>query len=349
MRELKQTPASMVESGKVVEYGLFQSPFKNINILEANIYPDKKVPSFLRKYRLKEWQHYVLITDEISMGFVISDTHYMSMSFCYVVDQKTGEYFEHHREKLGQKSRLSRELWDDKCEYISPDYALEFHNNLAENKHEAKIRIRRDGNKPAIKVDLTMHEDLENIQPLITVLPISENRPLYTHKAAVAVSGEVNIGKRKIVLDAEKDIVLIDVQKTYYPYKTHWRWATFAGYDKSGNLLAMNLVKNIITDDETYNENVFWVNGKLHPLSAANFIINEDDFMAPWKISTTDGKCNLTFNPVGERADKINMGLIVSDYHQPYGKYSGTMVDSDGNSYEIEGLHGVTELHLAKF
>lgn len=349
MRELKITPENMVESGRVMDFGLFKSPFTNVNILEADIYPDKKIPKFLRKYRLKEWQHYVLINDEISMGFVISDTHYMTMSFCYLVNRKNGEFFEHHREKFGKKIRLSKELWNDKCEYISPDYALEFHNNLSENRHQIKIRIRRDGNKEAIKADLTIHENLDSLQPLVTVLPINSNRPLYTHKAACPVSGEVSVGKKTIKINAENDIALVDVQKTYYPYNTHWRWSTFAGYDKNRNLLAINLVKNMIQDDENYNENVFWVNGKLNPLSAAQFIINKSNFMDEWKISTTDGKCDLTFKPLGERSDRINMGLIMSDYHQPYGKYYGTMIDSDGKSYEIDGIHGVTEHHLAKF
>ena len=51
------------------------------------------------------------------------------------------------------------------------------------------------------------------------------------------------------------DIAFLDEQKTYYPYNSFWYWATAAGYDESGKLLAFNLCRNMIAKDEVFNEN----------------------------------------------------------------------------------------------
>ena len=128
-----------------------------------------------------------------------------------------------------------------------------------------------------------------------------------------------------------------------------WKWATFAGRNAEGKLLAVNLVKNLIRNDNEYSENCLWVDGKLSFLSSAQFKFDEKKPTAPWEIKTSDGRCNLHFVPQGQRADRINLGLIMSDYCQPYGLWSGRIVDDDGNAHEFKNLFGVTENHLARF
>lgn len=350
MREIKKTPIRAVEDGRVVEWGLFDRPFRDNNLVDAQIYPDLKVPGFVRELRLKRWQHYAIIHPDIFMGFVIVDTHYMGSSFCYVVDRKSGEYIEHHCEKLGKTARVSRELWKDRCSFHPRGYDIEFQNRLDHGHHLIDIDIRKKGGMPGIRAKLEIIESLDQVEPLIVVLPISENRPLHTHKAACPIKGSISFGDRTIELDPGRDLAIIDVQKTFYPYNTFWKWATFAGYNEEGKLIAFNIVSNMIKDDETYNENVLWVDGKISPLAAARFELDESDFLKPWHITTTaEGECEVNFTPEGKRADKINMGLIMSDYHQPYGLFSGSIRDKEGTLHTFENLFGVTEYHKARF
>ncbi len=349
MRPLNNTPPWLVKNGQVVDFGLFKEPFRNLNIADAQIWAPKVFPpKIFRMARLKEWQHFAVINSEVFLGFMVLNTHYLSSSFCYCVDRKTGEFFEHHVEVPGPAAKLSGELWNSASSFVKSDYEIRVINRLDEGFHRAHIDIRGN-DKPGVGAMIEMIEDLNALQPLITVLPIAPNRPLYTHKCACPVRGTISIGDRRIDLDEKEDIVIIDVQKTFYPYNTFWRWATCAGYSGKKGLIALNLVKNFIVDDERWNENVLWVGGKMSPLSAVRFEYDEDNVLKPWRVKTTDGRCDLTFTPQGERSGKVNYGVIKSDFHQPYGFFNGTAVDADGKKHKIKDFFGVCEHHLARF
>ena len=346
MAPLKDTPGAAVVNGRVAEYGWFRKPFANLNLLEADV---PGVPGFLRKYRLKEWQHFAIITPEFFLGFVVNTVHYMTMSFCYAVDRETGRVVEHHREGLPGAARVSRELWSDTCAFSAKNYRIDVENRLSQGFHRARIDIAASREAESVRADLVMREDVESVQPLIIILPISDNRPLYTHKMVCPIEGELTVGDRRVTLDAARDLALVDVQKTYYPFSTAWRWATCAGYDREGRLIALNLVKNMVPDPETYNENCLWVDGRISRFTAAEFHFDPDRVTAPWRMRTNDGRCSLELQPRGERAGRINLGLIMSDYHAPFGSFSGRVTDDDGQAYDLKDLYGVAEYHRARF
>jgi hypothetical protein len=91
------------------------------------------------------------------------------------------------------------------------------------------------------------------------------------------------------------------------------------------------------------------VNGQLSTWKGARFTLDESQILRPWQIQTTDGGCRLEFIPQGERAGKINLGILKSDYHQPYGIFRGTVTDANGVQHQIEDFFGLTELHRARF
>ena len=209
--------------------------------------------------------------------------------------------------------------------------------------------MRRSRGKPSFKADLRLLEDLRKFEPLVVVSPVGVNGGLYTHKAICPVEGSVEMDGGKVVLDPARHVGLMDVQKTHYPFRTFWRWATFGGYDAAGRLVGMNICKNFIRDDERYNENCTWVDGRLTPISAARFEYEEGDLTSPWSLTTTGGELDVEFVPAGERAGKINLGILMSDFHQPYGEFRGTMLGPDGERIAIDGQFGVCEHHLARF
>ncbi|MDP8254958.1 MAG: DUF2804 domain-containing protein [Candidatus Alcyoniella australis] len=346
MREIKRTPQKIVTNGQVNEYGVFRTPFRTVNLEQIRL---PGVPASLTRMRLKRWQHYALIGQDFLMAFVVLNARYMSTSFCYFLDRTNGRMVEHHREALGPQARVASELWNGRTYFKGIGYKIEIHNNLEQGLHRVKIDVSRRRGKPAISADLELVEDLERVQPLIPVLPISENRPLYTHKVPCPVRGEIRIGDRRISVEEGRDVALIDVQGTFYPRETAWHWATFAGRDPAGRLIGANLVQNMIEDDERYNENALWVEDCLSLWGAARFEFDPEDVMSPWTIRTTDELCDLRFEPQGERAGKINLGLLKSDYHQPFGTFSGRVVDAKGREHKIERMFGVTEYHTAKF
>lgn len=349
-RALQDTPEFMVENGKIKAFGSFAQPFRHNNIMETDVFGIGRLGAKLfNRFRLKEWQHFAIFGTDFLFTFVVLDAHYLGSSFCYFVDRKNGEMIERHRDGLSTVVNLSNELWDARCSFKTPGYSIDIHNNLNNNRHTASINIPGKAGEAGISAELTFHADIEKYQPLEVALRLAPNRPAYSHKMACPASGAIRIADRVINLDPARCIVLIDVHKAFYPYHMTWSWATCAGFDDKGRIVGLNLTKNVIKDDAENNENGLWVGNKLSMFGAVRFDFNEKKLLDPWRIETEDGRCKLTFRPEGERTGSINAGIVSSNYHQPYGIFSGEAIDDSGQKHVIKDFFGVTEFHKARF
>ena len=344
MREMTDTPGRLVDGGRV-HFGIFRTPFREVNLLDADIAgPSGLPPKALRNFRLKEWQHFGIISKNHFFGLAVVNAKMMGVSWLYMFDRGTGDLIEHKRNAGTGSVTLARELWNDRCSFRTKGYSIEIRNQLQEGRHDIDVAIEASKGRPAVKAELTIREDLSEVQPLVAVLRLKPNRPLYTHKVPCPIEGRVRFGETEVTLDPATDYALLDIHKSFYPYRTHWKWATFAGRDEQGKLIGANLTHNIITDDRDNNENAIWAGRSLSLLQEARFTI-PGRTTDPWTIRTADGRVDLTFTPQGERSEVINLGLFVSAYHQPFGLFDGTIVDEGGKTRNIDGIFGIAEDH----
>jgi hypothetical protein len=347
VRLLQETPARIVEKDGTIHYGTFRTPFRKANMEDAPLYT-LSAPRIWRNFRLKEWQHFGVIMPDCYFGTVIFDAKMAGISFFYLYDRLQNSRFEHQRQVSGKSISVAGQVYQDSCFFEAKGYRIHFENRLDEGWHRIRIDIDQNGSLPPVQGEVMVYEDLNKIEPLVQVSPISPNRPFYTHKAAAPASGRLQVGKREILLEREACIALFDEQKTYYPYVAFWKWATAAGYSQDGKLLAFNLCQNMMDDDEDFNENCFWMDGKISCLKAARFEYSE--VLKPWKIHTNDGLLDLFFIPAGERAQKLSAaGLVRSDFHQPFGLYRGSFTDDRGINFPFENMFGLAEHHVTRY
>jgi hypothetical protein len=60
--------------------------------------------------------------------------------------------------------------------------------------------------------------------------------------------------------------------------------------------------------------------------------------MKPWKFSSSDGRFEMDFEPVLDRAAMIDAKIIVSDQHQVFGRLNGTAILDDGTKLEVRDM-----------
>lgn len=348
--ELKETPGKMVEDGRVVEFGAFRKPFADVNISEARIsVAGRKMPGPYSRFRLKEWQHIGIIADDFYFGFAIVNAKFLANSFCYFLDRKTGSMVEHDRLAPPGVAKVARNIWRGECGFRFAGYEIDIENRLTESRHAARVEIGESKEKPSISATVEVIEDLDSVQPLELICLLRGERPAYTHKVACPARGEVVVGGRSYTFDEGTGIALIDVQKTFFPYTSFWNWATCGGHDARGRLVALNMSKGINVREEELNDNVLWVDGELSFLGVSSFTLDENAVLEPWHIETAGGTGSLDFTPSGERWGRVNALVVLSDFHQPYGTFRGTAVDSAGETHQIDDYFGVVERHLARY
>jgi hypothetical protein len=350
---------SPVDDQGNVQFGVHTKPFRHINLDQARLrWLGRPRGRQWAEFRLKEWQHYGLILPEMMVGFAVVDAKFLATSWCHVVERtydvsdhgagSFGDHFEHARQGPFLKRNISRELWDDSTFLQASGYEIRVQNHLDRGEHRIYLDIEAGKAGPAVRGDLRCIHDLEVITPLVAVLPVGENRALYTHKVALPIEGTLEVGDRSLSLDPDVCVALLDIHKAHYPHHTWWNWATFAGRDGQGRWVALNLTRNMIRADERWNENALWVDGRLIRLPAARFDFDKRRVLEPWRLHTTDAAVDLTFRPAGQRSQRLNLGILKSSFNQPYGVFSGT-VRCGEETLAIEDMVGVCEDHDARW
>lgn len=339
MRSIAPAPDRAVHADGTPEYGVFRSPLRRVNL------EDVRFRRVLQRSRLKEWHHIALVHPEIYVSLAAVDLKYVTATWVFVHDRVSGLSFEHERKLPGRRLNLPAELWDARWALdAGRGYKLEVRNHLNRGEHKLHIEVRRDGGRAEVQARLTLREDLNRIHPLVAVLPLGKNRPVYTHKVPCPIEGTLVVGNRSYTFSPDRDLALLDVHKAYYPRKTFWRWATFATIGGDGRIRGVNLTHNVIQSDDKYNENALWDGDRLHLLGPARFEIPEDT-RRPWRIRTLDDLAELEFRPLGERTEDTNLLIARSWYRQPVGLFSGVVRDGRGGEHRFEDVWGVAEDH----
>ena len=340
---LQETPEKAVVQGKA-QFGRFGRPLRDLNLMEAEF----GIPRLfgLRRLRLKQWVHIAVVHHEWYLSLALVDLGFLGTSWLHLFNRRTGQAFEHSRKLPPGRFHAPDNVWDHSGQIKTRGYRVSAHNHLDKQVHRFEINVKEKGPLPAVSGTVTLHEDPARTQPLVVMLPLGPNRPMFSQKSACPVGGAVEVGGEKVEFAPDRHTALLDYHKAFYPRSTFWKWATFATIDAKGNLLGCNLTHNVIRDDARYNENCIWHGNRLSLVGAARFEIPKDR-MQPWRIRTEDGAVDLQLVPQGRRREKVNLGLVKSAYDQPYGLYSGTLIDSDGVKHRVENAFGLAEDHVS--
>ncbi len=348
MRNIEPSPERIVDNGRM-KFGTFKTPVENPDFLSVKM-PGLSRFGFIKKTRFKQWVGWGISHPEWYGCIFMLDAGITRAANFYSRNLVTGEKFKY--------SRISgKPFFEDAPDLIKGTYScnkkgfnLGIESDLASGGHRIKVSCAPEKNAPALEADLFFHEDLSRLQPLVVSLPLRSGHSIYTHKAPCPASGAVKVGDTVITLDPKRDIAILDEHRSFLPYVTKWRWTTCAGFDSQGRLVAVNLgIHDTISDNEKWNENCIWVDGKISYLGVPDFEFNMKNPIEPWRIVERNGRADLTFTPVGVQPENNNFLIIKMRYSQPYGRFSGFVIDDDGNKHVFNDFFGVAEFMDARF
>ena len=142
-------------------------------------------------------------------------------------------------------------------------------------------------------------------------------------------------GKR-YEFDPAVDFGTLDWGRGVWTYDNTWYWGS-GNCDLDGNSFGFNIGYGF-GDTRAATENVLFYNGKVHKLDDIRFHIPGSSYMDPWKFTSSDGRFEMDFVPVLDRAAKLDFKALVSDQHQVFGKMTGTAVLDDGTKIHVKDM-----------
>ncbi len=281
------------------------------------------------RFRLKEWHYISFASDRYFLAVAVVQLGYVASGFCYLVDRETGTRFEW--EALSPMGR-ALSFAQGPTRGASRFKASGAHVELARSRASLSLTLRGAGRDVVVEGDLAIRQSAS--LSLLCALP-SGGRAYTNKAAALPATARLTIDGEAVDLNG---MAAIDWTRSLAERETKWKWASFSGL-ADGVAIGLNLSAEVYDDASgASRENVFFRDGDLYILGAARFGVPARPKSEPWTIIGDD--LDLTFTPIGARAQKKNFGLVVSDFVQPYGTFRGVV-----RGVEITDAFGVVESH----
>ena len=93
---------------------------------------------------------------------------------------------------------------------------------------------------------------------------------------------------------------------------------------------------------------MLFYDGRIHKLSEVRFEIPMDEdgfeeFMKPWVFTSDDNRFYMNFTPVLDRSAFMSAGVVLSDQHQVFGRFTGRITLDDGTVLPVRDFFGFAE------
>jgi hypothetical protein len=333
---------ALVEGG-VRRYGRLATRPARVNPLDEYSGTSRS----LRALRLKEWVGFTLIHPDWFSSLIIQDAHYLSSSEIYAHDRARKALYQHASTIIGSLG-MPAGLYGERIAYTRPGYSIRYDFGSAADAAGTctlTFDIAATATAPAFRGEVQLHRAGASAP-----LSVSSRLPggkLYTYKALFPVSGALSVGDEQITFDPARDMAILDEHKSLFPYRTRWLWGTLATRADGAPVGANFCARPLSAGEE--EESCIWTPHACEPLSDITFEpARSGDPLAPWHVHSADGRLDLTFEPEGRKGVRHQLVVVEIDYFQLYGHYRGVLRATDGQAYDIDGVHGVCESFKAR-
>ena len=155
------------------------------------------------------------------------------------------------------------------------------------------------------------------------------------------VNGFMRLGGKTYDFSEEDSFATLDWGRGVWTYDNTWYWGNGNG-TVNGHRVGFNIGYGF-GDTSAASENMIIYDGMAHKLSKVNFNIPADSYTKPWTFTSNDGRFEMDFVPVIDRAARTNALIIESDQHQVFGRFTGKMVLDGGDVIELKDFMGFAE------
>jgi Domain of unknown function (DUF2804), N-terminal/Domain of unknown function (DUF2804), C-terminal len=341
--EIAHPGALLDEQGRLTEVGWSRFPLPDCNLARAAFYPLRP----LQFLRVKRWDYYAVFSPRRFFSATIADLGYAGNIFVYTLDWATGELHEEGLVvPLGRGISLPRNSTEGDSLFDNGRVRLSF--QVSPESRQLSVAWPGFNAGRGIQAEITLRCRPQH-ESMVIVIPIGKRRFYYNRKTnCMPAEGWIKYGDVEETLQPTESVGSLDWGRGVWEYSSFWNWASASGFLPDRRTVGLNLGCGF-GDTSNATENCLILDGRVHKLEQVPFEYDSSDYMQPWKFISSDGRLNLTFVPFKERVARTNLGVINSEVHQMFGRYSGEAVTDEGETVHLEELVGFAEEHRARW
>ena len=307
------------------------------------IYNREKVKGF--PLRLKEWDYYLVTNGRFGLALTIADNSYMGLDSVSLLDFEQGWEITKSPMRVmprgGTGLPATSAVGD--CSVGGKGYGLVFRNDGKGRTLYVHMEDFKDGKPLDAKIELTQEPE----ESVVICTPFDKPGHFYFNQKinCMRSSGTVTVGEEKYTFDPTDSFAVLDWGRGVWTYHNTWYWGS-ASREVDGVPFGFNIGYGF-GNTSAATENMLFYNGKAHKLSHVKFNIpgkpGKEDYLSPWTFTSDDGRFEMDFQPVLDRASCTDFKLLKSDQHQVFGRFTGKAVLDDGTVLEIRDFFGFAE------
>lgn len=288
------------------------------------------------KFRIKEWDYYLVLNEDFACAFTISDLGYIGMQSVSLLNFKEG--WEHTESIVNPlpmgKMALPNTSVRGNTKYKDKRLNIEF--KVKEGKRMILCNFKKfhEGKDFSCKIML----DEPKMDSMVIATPFEKDKHFYYNQKinCMPASGTATFDGKTYTFNKETDFGTLDWGRGVWTYDNTWYWGS-GNTIINGKPFGFNIGYGF-GDTKAASENMLFYDGVAHKLDDVKFHIPKGDYMKPWKFSSSDGRFEMDFVPILDRAALTDLKVIVSDQHQVFGKMTGKAILDDGTVIEVKDM-----------
>ena len=316
----------LTDAGSIAECGWSR------HIIQTYDRKDIKAP----KWRIKEWDYYLVLNKDYAVAFTLSDDGYIGLQSVSLLDFVNK--WEHTETILNLfpmgKFKFPSNSSDGDVSYEDKRLSLSYKLEPGKRIIDANIKDFYE------KKPFTCHIELAqpDMDTMVIATPWKEKKKAFYYNQKIncmRASGYAEYDGKRYEFHPETDFGTLDWGRGVWTYDNTWFWGN-GNCDIDGHSFGFNIGYGF-GDTSAASENILFYDGVAHNLVDVTFHIS-DDYISPWKFTSSDHRFEMDFVPIIDRAANLDMKVICSDQHQVFGKMTGKAVLDDGTVIEVKDM-----------
>jgi len=333
--------SSLIRPSGRARFGVFAEPIDTVNHTDFDLRTPmgRKAGALAKWLGFNQFEFLGGLGPDVAFGVAIANVRYAGTGFAYVQDRKTGTRTECSTTRpLGMGFDFVQTPETGTSRLTSGALRVEM------TGEGGRRRLRAVGKN--IDIDAIFEEG--DMTPLRICTKAGATGWVYARKTAGhTVRGTLKWDGRTLDLEAADVLGHHDWSAGYMRRETFWNWGCLAGRLQDGRVVGMNVSCGV--NETSFQENCFWVDGRLHRLPPVHFDYDLDDLHGQWRLTDEQGRIELEFTSEGAHGERIQGGIVASNFTQLLGHYTGWLVTDDDELVKVSELPGYAEWHYAKW
>ncbi|KDE11973.1 DUF2804 domain-containing protein [Rhodococcus aetherivorans] len=299
------------------------------------------------RWRIKEWDYYCVLADgddgPFGLALTVADNGYMGLLGVSWLDLAGRADTTENAMVPFPLGRLRLPASAD-----AGDVVLDRRGMRLEFRHERGARrliVRHPGFAGGRGLSGEVVLTSPGAERMVVAIPFpGDERAFYYNQKipGLTAAGTITVGGRERTFDPASAFGVFDWGRGVWTYDNTWFWASASGRHE-GRPFGFT-VGHGFGDTAAGSENMLLLDGVAHKLDRVRFHLPHGTYDgAPWRFSSNDGRFEMGFEPILDRAADVNALVLRSTQHQVFGRFTGHVTLDDGARLEVRELLGFAE------